>query len=160
MTRPAPGVTSAAKPFTGRHMALVMAGFFGVVVGVNALMANFAIASFSGVVVKNAYVASQGFNALLGAAKADRALGWKLALARGAGGTVRFMLTDASGAPLRGAQLRAQAVHPLGKKAAAAMVPQEVAPGIYAAPLAAGRWLIAAEVRAGGQVWHGEGDVL
>lgn len=150
----------AVRRFTGWHMAGVMGGFFGTVVGVNLLLANLALSTFSGVVVENSYVASQGFNALLGAAKADRALGWKLDLARGATGAARFRLTDASGALLRGAELRAQAIHPLGAKASVTLTPKEVAPGIYAAPLAAGRWHVAVEVRAHGQVWHGESDAL
>jgi hypothetical protein len=149
------------KRFTGKHMALVMTGFFGVVVGVNVLLANLAVSTFSGVVVENSYVASQGFNQLLGAARADKALGWKLDLARGTDGAARFTLTDASGAPLQGAVVRAQADHPLGAKVPAIMLaPKEVAPGVYEAPLAGGRWHVAVEVRQQGHVWHAERDAL
>lgn len=154
-------VSAVPGRFTGKHMALVMVAFFAVVVGVNGLLARFAVSTFSGVVVENSYVASQGFNRLLGAAKADRALGWKLDLARGSDGTVRFTLSDAGGAPLRGAEVRAQADHPLGTKVPSVMLtPQEIAPGVYAAPLADGRWHVAVEVRSGGQVWHAESDAL
>lgn len=157
-------MTQAARVpgrFTGKHMALIMVGFFGVVVGVNMLLASFAVSTFSGVVVENAYVASQGFNRLLGAAKADRALGWKLELARGTGGTVRFTLRDAGGALLQGAEVHAQADRPLGAKVPATMLaPKEVSPGVYEAPLAGGRWHVAVEVRQGGQVWHAESDAL
>ena len=153
--------TAVSGRFTGKHMALVMVGFFGVVVGVNVLLASFAVSTFSGVVVENSYVASQGFNRLLGAAKADQALGWTLKLARGGDGAVRFTLTDASGAPLRGAEVRAAADHPLGAKVPSLMLaPKEVAPGVYEAPLAGGRWHVAVEVRQGGQVWHAESDAL
>ena len=85
----APLAARTAKPFTGRHMALVMIGFFGVVVSVNMLLANLVVATFSGKLVENSYVASQGFNRLLGAAAADKALGWRMALGRGKPGTVR-----------------------------------------------------------------------
>lgn len=154
-------VSGVPGRFTGKYMALVMVGFFAVVVGVNVLLASFAVSTFSGVVVENSYVASQGFNRLLGAAKADRVLGWKLDLARGDDGTVRFMLTDAGGAPLRGAEVRAQADHPLGAKRPSVMLtPQEIAPGVYEAPLAGGRWHVAVEVRRSGQVWHAESDAL
>ena len=147
--------------FTGKHMALVMVGFFGVVVGVNMLLASFAVSTFSGVVVENSYVASQGFNKLLGAAKADQALGWKLELARGTGGAVRFTLRDASGALLQGAEVHAQADHPLGAKRPPVMLTtKEIAPGVYEALLAGGRWHVAVEVRSGGQVWHAESDAL
>lgn len=154
-------VAAVSGHFTGKHMALLMVGFFGVVIGVNVLLATFAVSTFSGVVVENSYVASQGFNRLLGAAKADRALGWKLDLARGGNGAVRFTLSDARGVPLRGADVRAQADHPLGARVPSVMLaPKEVAPGVYEAPLAGGRWHVAVEVRSGGQVWHAESDAL
>ena len=151
---------ASPRPFTGRHMALLMAAFFGVVVAVNVALANLAASTFSGTVVANSYVASQEFNALLGAAKADKALGWKLALGRTAEGGVRFALSDASGRPLSGAAVRAEADHPLGAKAPVVMRPREVAPGVYEAALPAGRWHVGIEVRAQGQVWHGEDDAL
>ncbi|MBX9884954.1 MAG: FixH family protein [Novosphingobium sp.] len=150
----------SARPFTGRHMALVMTGFFGVVIAVNVLLANLAVSTFSGTVVDNSYVASQEFNGWLGAAKADRALGWTMAVARGAEGRVRFTLSDASGRPLTGAAVRAQADHPLGARAPVVMRPREVAPGIYEAPLPAGRWHLGIAVRAQRHVWHGEDDAL
>ena len=155
------GPEAASGRFTGRHMALVMCGFFGVVVAVNGLLANLAVATFSGVVVENAYVASQGFNRMLGAARADAALGWTLDLARGPDGAVRFTLGDAAGAPISGARVLARADHPLGARRPPVMLaPREVAPGIYEARLPGGRWHVAVEVRAGGQVWHGERDAL
>ncbi|KUR70501.1 hypothetical protein AQZ52_16990 [Novosphingobium fuchskuhlense] len=150
----------SARPFTGRHMALVMTGFFGVVIAVNVLLANLAVSTFSGTVVDNSYVASQEFNRWLGAAKADKALGWKLDIARAGPGTVRFTLMDASGRPLTGAAVRAQADHPLGARAPVAMNPREVAPGVYEAALPAGRWHVGIEVRAHDHVWHAEDDAL
>ncbi len=148
------------RPFTGRHMALVLVAFFGVVIAVNVLLANLAVSTFSGTVVENSYVASQEFNRWLAAAKADKALGWHLALARNSRGNARFALTDASGHPLTGAEVRAQADHPLGAKAPVVLTPREVAPGIYEAALPAGRWHVGMEVRARGHVWHAEDDAL
>lgn len=148
------------RPFTGWHVALLMVGFFGVVIAVNVLLARLAVSTFSGTVVENSYVASQGFNRLLGEANADKALGWKLAIARREAGTVRFSLTDASGRPLSGAAVRAQADHPLGATAPVVMTPHEVAPGVYEAALPAGRWHVGIEVRAMGHVWHAEDDAL
>ncbi len=160
MGRPEASAPAAAGRFTGRHMALLMAGFFGTVIAVNLLLANLAVSSFSGVVVQNAYVASQGFNGLLSAAKAEQALGWSLDLRRGRGGAVRFTLTDASGAPLRNAAVRAVADHPLGTAAPVSLLPREVSPGVYEAALAGGRWHVGVEVRAQGHVWHAQSDAL
>ncbi|MEL7429418.1 MAG: FixH family protein [Pseudomonadota bacterium] len=65
------------KPFefTGKHMALVMGFFFGVIIAVNVSMAVLAKSSWTGLVVKNSYVASQEFNRDLEAAKIQKASG-------------------------------------------------------------------------------------
>ena len=56
----------ASKPvreFTGRHMLLIMLAFFGVIISVNIVIAVIANKSWTGLIVKNSYVASQEFNA-------------------------------------------------------------------------------------------------
>ena len=45
--------------FTGFHMLACMIVFFGVIVAVNLTMATLASQSWTGLVVKNSYVASQ-----------------------------------------------------------------------------------------------------
>lgn len=90
-----------AKPgeFTGRHMLFVMIAFFGVIVAVNITMAVLAGQTWTGLVVKNSYVASQHFNEDLAVAKAIKARGWKSSL-RYADGTLSFTLKDPDGAPV------------------------------------------------------------
>lgn len=61
--------------FTGKHMLGLMLAFFGVIIAVNLTMATLASKSWTGLVVKNSYVASQQFNRDLEAAKAQNALG-------------------------------------------------------------------------------------
>ena len=51
--------------FTGRHMAIIMVAFFGVIIAVNLTMATLASRSWTGLVVKNSYVESQKFNSVL-----------------------------------------------------------------------------------------------
>ncbi|WP_087005454.1 FixH family protein [Rhizobium sullae] len=53
---------TGGKGFTGRHMLLIMLTFFGIIIAVNMTMAWYASSSWSGLVVKNTYVASQEFN--------------------------------------------------------------------------------------------------
>ncbi|MGE0776676.1 MAG: FixH family protein, partial [Sphingomonadaceae bacterium] len=53
------------RSFTGRHMAIILIAFFGVVIAVNFYMARMAIGTFGGTVVDNSYVASQRFNGWL-----------------------------------------------------------------------------------------------
>ena len=48
--------------FTGWHMLAVMLAFFGTIIAVNFTMAYLATSTWSGLVVKNTYVASQQFN--------------------------------------------------------------------------------------------------
>jgi nitrogen fixation protein FixH len=50
------------REFTGRDMAILMVAFFAIVVSVNIAMAVIASGSWTGLVVKNSYVASQQFN--------------------------------------------------------------------------------------------------
>ena len=52
----------AGKPFTGWHMVVALGLFFGTIITVNLAMAYYANSTWSGLVVKNTYVASQEFN--------------------------------------------------------------------------------------------------
>jgi nitrogen fixation protein FixH len=64
-----------AGPFTGRHMLIIMLAFFAVVLSANMTLVYFARHSWTGLVVKNSYVASQEFNektaAMVKAAQVD-----------------------------------------------------------------------------------------
>ena len=89
--------------FTGRHMLAIMVAFFGVIIAVNVTMAVAARTSWTGLVVKNSYVASQEFNDKAREARAQAALGWTATLAV-SDGTVCFTLADADGVmkPMQG----------------------------------------------------------
>ena len=63
------------KAFTGRHAAMILVAFFGTVIGVNMVMASFALSTFGGTVVDNSYVASQHYNEWLARADAQDRLG-------------------------------------------------------------------------------------
>ena len=73
--------TPERKPFTGRHAAIILVAFFGVVIGVNMVMASFALSTFGGTVVDNSYVASQHYNEWLARAEAQDRLGWEESVA-------------------------------------------------------------------------------
>lgn len=148
------------RPFTGKHMAMIFVAFFGVVISVNVVMARLATSTFGGVVVDNSYVASQQFNGWLKAASAEQALGWKGDFARDDAGRVAISLTDNTGKPIRSATIRATAEHPLGLRPQTVLAMHELAPGIYAAPLEAGRWRLRVTVEADGRIWRTVGEVL
>jgi nitrogen fixation protein FixH len=55
-------MTQSRKGFTGWHMLAIMLAFFGTIITVNFTMAWLASSSWSGMLSKNTYVASQDFN--------------------------------------------------------------------------------------------------
>ncbi|MEL6921249.1 MAG: FixH family protein [Pseudomonadota bacterium] len=69
--------THSPRKFTGYHMIAIMVAFFGTIISVNLFMAYNATQSWTGLVVKNSYVASQNFNEVTAAKKAQQAMGWK-----------------------------------------------------------------------------------
>ncbi|MBN7755691.1 FixH family protein [Nitratireductor aquimarinus] len=94
------------KVFTGWHMLAIMIAFFGVIIAVNLTMAFYANSSWTGLIVKNSYVASQTFNERAAEGRAQAALGWNGDLIV-EDGAITYRLTDASGSliPLDGVKL-------------------------------------------------------
>ncbi|MCP4183861.1 MAG: hypothetical protein GY761_11170 [Hyphomicrobiales bacterium] len=70
---------TAKKPLrlNGYHVAAMFVAFFGVIIAVNFTMAWFASHSWTGLVVKNSYVASQNYNEKIDAARYQMAMGWR-----------------------------------------------------------------------------------
>ncbi len=138
-----------ARRFTGKHMLLIMLAFFGVVIGVNAIMARFAISTFGGTVVDNSYVASQSFNDWLAEARDQKALGWQSVVTLDEGRRIAIMVKDPGGLPLAALRINAIAEHPLGRVKPVDFVFAPVAPGEYRStmPLPDGRWTVRIEAR-------------
>jgi nitrogen fixation protein FixH len=86
--------------FTGKHMLLIMLAFFGTIVTVNGYMAYKASNSWTGLIVKNGYVASQDFNAKAEEARRQSARGWVGDIAY-VDGHVTFTLADKAGKPVQ-----------------------------------------------------------
>lgn len=132
--------TPIARPFTGRRFAMIIIGFFAVVVAVNMLMATIASRTFSGVIVKNGYVASQDFDRWLAVGRAQAALGWSVE-ARIDGDRIVVSARDHSGRPLA-AKAMATLSHPIDPARVHRLALQPIGPGAYAARhgLAPGQW--------------------
>lgn len=141
-------------PFTGKHMLAVLVGGFGIVVGVNLVMARAAISTFGGLVVENSYVASQNFNGWLEEAREVEALGWTVNVARKPDGRI---LIETAGVPA-GVRVTADAWHPLGHQPDRLLAFEPVGAGSFVSTeaLPAGRWLVRLEVSDGDKVWRGE----
>jgi nitrogen fixation protein FixH len=135
----------AQTRFTGRHMAAVMVGFFGIVVAVNIHMARLASGTFGGTVVENSYVASQNFNHWLAQARAQDRLGWATPLALDGG---RHVVVTVPGA---GFSVSGSAHHPLGRAPDIALAFRADASGrlVATTPLPAGRWQVRLTIRNG-----------
>jgi len=71
-------MASVQKEIRGGHVLAMLIAFFGVIIGVNTVMAYLANSTWSGLVVDNGYVASQSFHTDLAKAKAQEALGWNV----------------------------------------------------------------------------------
>lgn len=131
--------------FTGRHMLFIMLAFFGVIISVNVTMAVFAGKSWSGLLVKNSYVASQHFNEHFARARAQAALGWEAKLEI-AGGKLRYRLTDRSGTAVRLDGVTASFKRPVSTADDAEFVLTPGADGAFEADAALGDGVWIAEI--------------
>ncbi|NNE25043.1 MAG: cytochrome oxidase [Rhizobiales bacterium] len=140
------------KPFTGRHMLLIMLAFFGVIILVNLTLAVLAGRTWTGLEVKNSYVASQDYNAKLAAADRQRARGWHSKLMRD-GNALTLTVTTSSGRAVRGARIVAQLRRPVQESDDLALAFMETAPGVYRAvtPSQSGSWDVSVQVIAPGE---------
>lgn len=86
----------AGGQITGRHVLVGFVAAFGLIIGVNLVLAWSAVKTFPGLEVSNSYVASQEFDVRRAA---QEALGWNVR-ADHAEGQLRLSIVDAAGAPV------------------------------------------------------------
>ncbi|MCR9124473.1 MAG: FixH family protein [Phyllobacteriaceae bacterium] len=145
----------APNPFTGWHFLAIILAFFGVIISVNLFMAWNATSSWTGLVVKNSYVASQHFNEVTAEKRRQLAMGWK-AVPDYADGTLILTLHDATQAPIEGAIITAKLGRPSYEAEDHIVQFAEGEAGIYAGStdLASGVWNADVTVTgAGGDLW-------
>ena len=129
-----PARPAAPGTFTGRHMLIVMLGFFGTVIAANLVMAISASTTWTGLVVENSYVASQQFQGKLDALHAQQALGWTSSFTY-TPGTGHFIIRDAAGKPVQQGDVVVKVSRPVGEKYDQTVTLTQVADGEYDAPL-------------------------
>lgn len=83
------------RELTGRHVLIIAICAFATIVGANLAMLFAATGSFPGLVVRNAYVASQGWNART---SAQQDLGIRASVSYGAG-VLRVAMSERDGSP-------------------------------------------------------------
>ncbi len=135
------------KPLTGRTVLIWLIAFFGVVFGVNLLMAKLALDTLSGTEVDSAYQASLAYNREISAARAQAERHWRVGahVERDADqhARVRVEARDADGAPLSGIAFSARLARPTDKRADRMVALAERESGVYrgeAADVGEGQW--------------------
>ncbi len=126
--------------FTGTHMLVTILSFFGVIIAVNLTLAYFASGTWTGLVVKNSYVASQQYNEKLAEVRRQHDTGWSSQFDY-SGEKAQFALLTRDGATLRGFDVKALFSRPTHENEDLELVMTEAANG-YETPvkLAPGVW--------------------
>lgn len=135
--------TRKAFTFTGWHMLAIMLAFFGTIITVNFTMAYFATSTWSGLVVKNTYVASQEFNGKTAAIKEMLATGIAGDLSVDAKG-MRYRLTLPNNVPVFADSVLAHFKRPVGEHQDFELVMTPAGDGLYLAETAVlpGSWIV------------------
>lgn len=130
---------AAAQPgtFTGRHMAILVISFFGVIISVNIGMAVISSVSWTGLVVDNSYIASQEFEEKRLAHEAQLAAGWQSSFSH-ADGTARLIVADAASKAPELGEVTLKVNRPVGGHDDQTMTMTRGADGTYIAPLTLG----------------------
>jgi len=126
---------TTSPEFTGRHMWMLIGGFFGVVISVNIGMAVLSSTSWTGLVVDNSYVASQQFETRRVARETQLAAGWTSTLTY-ADGTITLRVTQAAGKPVDLAEVTLKVTRPVGGHDDQSLPLVQAADGSYSARLA------------------------
>lgn len=128
-------MTAARSPeFTGRHMWLLVIGFFGVIIAVNIGMAIVASTSWTGLVVSNSYVASQEFEDKRIAHEAQKAAGWQATFTYSPG-IAKVVIVDGAGQPIDLGPVTLKINRPVGGHDDQAVSLERAPDGSYAATL-------------------------
>ena len=145
--------TRKAFTFTGWHMLAIMLAFFGTIITVNFTMAYFATSTWSGLVVKNTYVASQEFNGKTAAIKEMLATGIAGDLSVDTKG-MRYRLTLPNNVPVVADSVLADFKRPVGEHQDFELVLTPAGDGLYLAETAVlpGSWIVEIKATKGGKM--------
>jgi nitrogen fixation protein FixH len=97
--------TAFRGPLTGRKVLLLLVGFFGVMMAVNAAFVYFAVESFSGLETEHAYLKGLDYNTTLEEVAAQKARGWQVSLTQegeAPDSHIVMQYRDSRGEPLEG----------------------------------------------------------
>lgn len=124
------------RRLTGRMVFLGFVAFFGVVIGVNAVMLSLALDTMPGLTTDSSYKASQRFNRDLAAARQRDARAWKVEarVDRDVSGTgaVTIAVREPEGVPVERITVKASVEHPVRRANDRSFDVARTGPGAYA----------------------------
>jgi nitrogen fixation protein FixH len=142
----------------GRHVLLILLGFFGVVFAVNGYMMHVAIKTFSGMESATPYKDGLAFNTELADSRRQAELGWTVnaAVTRGPDGRARIEVgaADRNAMALAGVEMRATLERPADKREDRAVDLAALGAGRYAAQVEGvgpGQWDLVLDISRGDQ---------
>jgi len=135
------------RALTGRDVLLWLAGFFGIIIAMNAYFVVISLSTFRGEDEQKPYLQGIEYNDTLARRAVQARLGWRstLSVVREASGHVliRVSLHDRAGRPLTGVPLSAELRHPSDENRDRTQRLHALAPGLYTADagtVGAGHW--------------------
>ncbi|OYY30812.1 MAG: hypothetical protein B7Y65_00330 [Azorhizobium sp. 35-67-15] len=149
----------AEKPpreLTGRMVLFIILAFFGVVVGVNVVMARFAVSTFGGVETESSYKAGLAFRSEEEAAAQQTTRGWNVEADMTSQGLERhivLIVRDAAGKPLSGLEVTGRLFHPTDARGDVILALAGLGNGRYTGAVTAhaGQWDLMLDLAQGGQ---------
>jgi nitrogen fixation protein FixH len=148
---------TAPRQWTGWTVLVFLLAFFGVVIGVNVVMARLAVSTFGGVDVDSSYQAGQKFERDVAMAEIQDERHWRVdgKIKQAADGTQTLDLAarDGDGAPLSGLTATAEFTRPTDRRLDRTISIEEDAPGHFhgAVALPPGQWDLVIELTRQGE---------
>jgi nitrogen fixation protein FixH len=131
---------------SGKHIILILLGFFGIVAAVNSYFIYMAISTGPGEERGASYEAGLRYNATLAEERTQAALRWHHQSQVLEGSRLRIQITDADGGPVAGLAVTGHVARPAANGADRALAFKEVDAGIYESDLGLadpGSWILA-----------------
>jgi nitrogen fixation protein FixH len=143
--------------FTGRHMLAILIAFFGVVITVNFVMAYYAESSWSGLVAKDTFVASQQFNQKANHMREMAATGIRGKMIANHEG-IRYELTHPQTGPVLADEVVAEFHRPVGTEQDFTVTLKHEGGGIFMTnhPVAPGEWIVDLKTSDEGEIVYHE----
>lgn len=144
------------RQLTGAMVLMGLLAFFGVVIGVNVIMARFAVSTFAGVETESSYKAGLAFTKETNAAEAQAARNWSVQVdLQSPGGTRRVIevqALDAAGKPLSNLVADGRFAHPTDARRDVVLDVEPLGGGRYLARADAGpgQWDLVIDFSQGG----------